>query len=223
VQDLQRVVDVHELQPGVAAEHGRDHRLREIAGERGLGGGAEEGREPQHGGRDLGPPTPEATHVTLDVEDVAREGAPWDGPGLGVLGEDRGVAERRAVGRGGRAHDQLAQPAGALGGGEQLHRADDVVLFHRRTATTVRIGRAGDREMHHRFGAEVRDGPASGPRVGLDQLDIRQQAREGRGRVERIQADDAVDPGVRGEPGGDPGTEKAADPGDHDDPRRGRG
>jgi hypothetical protein len=87
----------------------------------------------------------------------------------------------------------------------------------------VRIGRAGDRKVHDRLGAELGNGAAGGTGVGSDQLDVRQQAREGRWRVERIQADDPVDTGIRGEPGSNPGTEETADPGDHNDPRRGRG
>ena len=104
-----------------------------------------------------------------------------------------------------------------LGGGEQLHRADDVLLFHRRPAAVLRVGRAGHREVHDRLGAEVGDGAGRGARVGPDQLDVRQQTREGRRRVVRIQADDAFDPGVGGQPGGHPGAEEAADPGDDDD------
>ena len=74
VQDLQRVVDVHELQPRVAA---RARSARPAGRSTGSAWcrrvGADERREPQHGGGHVGPAAAEAAHVPLDVEDVAGE------------------------------------------------------------------------------------------------------------------------------------------------------
>nr|BFE67610.1 hypothetical protein GCM10020092_009110 [Actinoplanes digitatis] len=77
--------------------------------------------------------------------------------------------------------------------------------------------------MHDHLGAQLGEDTGRGARVGLDQLDVRQQARQGRRRFVRIQADDTFDARVRGKPGRNAGTEESTYPGDHDDPRRGRG
>src|SRR4029453_50828 len=50
-------------------------------------------------GADLGTAAPEAADVALDGEDVAGERAAWHGAGLGVLGEDGRILERRAARR----------------------------------------------------------------------------------------------------------------------------
>jgi hypothetical protein len=220
VQDLQRVLDMDELQPGVPAEHGGDHRLGEVAGQRRLGGRAEHGGEAQDGRRDLGSAAAESPDVSLDVEDVAGERATRHGARLGVLGEDRRVAERGAVRGGGRAHHQLAQPGRTLGGRQHLHGADDVLLFHRRTAAMFGVGHAGHGQVHDRFGAEVGDGLGGRTRVGPDPLDPVEQALEACRRVVRIQTDDAVDARIRGETCGHPSAEISADSGDHDNAGR---
>jgi hypothetical protein len=71
--------------------------------------------------------------------------------------------------------------------------------------------------MHDRLGAEVGEGAGRGTSIGPDQLDVRQQAREGRRRIMRIQADDAFDARLGSQSGGHPGAQETADPGDDDD------
>ena len=113
-----------------------------------------------------------------------------------------------------------------LAGGEQLHRADDVVFFHRRPATGVRIGRRRHREVHD-GGNALTDQDLCwrrGTDVGLHHLDpAGQQSRDlGRRRI-AIDADDPLDPGVSGEPRRHGRTEIPSDAGDQDDARHLRG
>ncbi len=84
----------------------------------------------------------------------------------------------------------------------------------------MRIGRAGHGHVHDRLGAEVGDGAGGRAGIGPDQLDVVQQAQQGRRGLVRIQADDAFDSRVGGETRGHPGAEKSADSGDHDDSGR---
>ena len=139
VQHLERVVDVHELQSRVAAEHGRQRGLGEVPGQGGVRVLPDERGEPQRRGRHVRPAAAESAQVALDVEDVPGETAARHLARFGRLGEDRRIAEDRAVGRRGRAHHDLLQPRHLLAGREQLHRADDVLLFHHRAAAGVLV------------------------------------------------------------------------------------
>src|SRR3712207_7207616 len=44
----------------------------------------------------------------------------------------------------------------SLAGGQQLHRADDVLFLHRRPPAVLRVGGAGHGEVHDGLGAEDR-------------------------------------------------------------------
>jgi hypothetical protein len=98
--DLQCVIDVHELQSRVAAEDGGHDPLSKIAQELCLRGRSGERGEPQHRAGHVRPPTLESAHVSLDVEDVAAVAAARHIFGPGVLGEDSGVTERGTIGGG---------------------------------------------------------------------------------------------------------------------------
>jgi hypothetical protein len=139
-QHLECVVHVDELQPRVAPEHGRHHGQCEVAGQRGVSVGADERREPQHRGQYVGPATAEAAHVPLDLDDVLGESASGHERRRRGLGEDGGVAKRRAVRGGRRPHHQFAQPRRRLTGREELHRTDDVVFLHRLTTSASGAG-----------------------------------------------------------------------------------
>ena len=67
------VVGVHELQPRVEAELGRDHRQRQVADQRGVEAGADLGLVAQHAAGDLGVAAGEVVEVALELGDVALE------------------------------------------------------------------------------------------------------------------------------------------------------
>ena len=84
-----RVVLVHELQPGVEADHGRHDGQAEVVGERGADAGADDVREPQQHHVDVGPAAGEPAHVPLDLDGVLAPAAAGEHLGAGVLGEHR--------------------------------------------------------------------------------------------------------------------------------------
>ena len=139
---------VHQLQPGVPAEHHRhDRRQREIPGQRGDHGRPDDVREPGHGDPDVRPATAETADVGLDVDGVPGRAGRRHGPRRTLLGEDRRIAGRRAVDGGGGAHDQVAHALRALAGGQQLHGAKDVHLLGH-AAGRRRRRRRRRRRMH---------------------------------------------------------------------------
>ena len=226
VQDLERVVDVDELQPRVPAEHGRDDRRAEVAGERRVGVPADQRREPQYRRGHLRPAPAEPAHVPLDVQHVAREAAARDLPWLGVLGEHGRVAERRPV-RGGRGpyHD-LPQVRRALAGGQELHRADDVLLLHRRPATGLGTGAGGDVQVHDRLDPAPGDDPGRLTGADVSALELDGVTEDGgllAGRLPVVQADHPFDPGIGGQPRGDLRAQVPGDTGDQHHPWRGGG
>ncbi len=112
----------------------------------------------------------------------------------------------------------LLQPGRLLGGGEQLHRADDVLVLHRRPAAL--FGGADQGQVHERVGVEAGQQGHGGVETGADVFDAVEHRRQLRRRVGRVEADDPVDAGLGGEAGGDLRPEVAADAGDNNDPRR---
>jgi hypothetical protein len=222
VHDLERVVEVDELEARVAAEHGGHDGTGEVAGERGVGGGADERREPQDRGGHVGPAAAEPAHVALDVEDVAGESAARHLTRLGLFGEDGRVAEGRPVRGGGGTHDQLAQPRRLLARGEQLHGADDVGLLHGRTPAVPRVGRGHERHMGDGVGVQVGDDSGDGTGVRTHLFDTVEERGDLGGRLVDVEPDDAPDAAVGREPGGHVRAEVAADPGDHHGGRVGR-
>ena len=69
-QHLHAVVLVQELHPRVEAEHGRDDRQREVAGQRGVDARPDEVGEPQQRDVDVGPAAAEPADVALDLDRV---------------------------------------------------------------------------------------------------------------------------------------------------------
>ena len=169
--------------------------------------GADERGEAQHGGGDVGAAAAETADVPLDVEDVAAETAARHLARLGLLGEDRRVAEGDPVGGGGGADHELAQPGRLLAGGEQLHGADDVLVLHRRPAALLRVGCGDQGEVHHRVDVEVGEQGhrAVSRSTRIRSTPVEQVAASSAAGAARVDADDPLDAGVGGEPGGDVG------------------
>ncbi len=196
-QHLDDVVLVDELQPGVVAEHGRQHRQREVRGERAVRGRAQDVGEPEHAHGDVRAAPREAAHIALDLDGVLGEAATGQRLGRGRLGEDRRIAGRRTVDVRTGLHDQPPDAGGLLAGAQQLHGPDDVGLLQRRPAGAAQR-RPGDVEVDDRVGARLGEHPRDGglPDVRLDEVGAAQVVL-GRNRVH---ADDPVHLGVPQDP-----------------------
>jgi len=109
-----------------------------------------------------------------------------------------------------------------LRGGEQLHRADDVLVLHGRAAPVLRVGGTDQGQVHHGINVKVGEEATDRTRIRPDPLDPVEQVGELATRLRWVDSDDPPDPRVGGEPRGDVGTEVATDAG-HDDNPRGTG
>ncbi len=108
----------------------------------------------------------------------------------------------------------MAHGPGLLAGGQELHRADDVELLHRRTPTGG-ARRRDDAHVHHGVDVLPRDhlrddGVAD---VGAHEAHV----TEVLARWHHVDADDALDVVVGGERARKPSTEVRRDPGHQDD------
>ena len=210
----EQVVLVEELEPGVEAEHGGDHRQPEVGHDRRVDQRPDHVRRAQHGHGHVGAPPGEAPHVGLDLRDVLGVAGARLPLRPHVLGEHRRVAVGGAVERGARLHDQVPQRRRLLAGSEELHRADDVLLLHRRPAAGV--AGAGD-HAHVDDGVDVLAGDHLGDHrvadVGPDEGDGADVATRG----QYVDPHHVVDVGQRSELARHPSPEVHGDPGDQDD------
>ncbi len=192
-QHLEAVVLVDELQARVVAQDRRDDRHREQADERRVDPRADEVGEPEHGDVDVRPAAAEPADVRLDLDRVLGEPGARRRLRLRPLGEQGRVAGRGAVHRRRRLHDEPAQAGRLLARGEQLHRADDVELFHGRPAARARGG-GRDAHVDDRVDLRRRDhlGDDRVADVGADEL----RAAEVGARRDDVDADHSVDAGL---------------------------
>ena len=144
--------------------------------------------------------------------------SPWrsrergQGLRLEVLGEHRRVVRGGAVDRGRRLHDELAHARRLLARREQLHRADDVDLFHRRPAAGAeRASRCTAMCTTVSTSARVMTLPMTGLRMSARTNSASPRSLLGRHDVD---ADDPGDVGVGLQQLGEPAAEVARHPGD---------
>ena len=125
---------------------------------------------------------PEVADLALGLDDVALDRrARRIGTGH-VLGEERGIVLLGAVEAGAGVEDQLAHGRdGTRAGGEDVHRADDVVLVRQPRARHDRVD--DQSRVDHRVDRRRVDDPADqGVAVGdLDELGAQSRASFGGG------------------------------------------
>lgn len=215
------VVLVHELEPGVVAEDGRQHGQREVLAERGVRAGADDVGEAQDRHRDVRAAPGEAADVALDLRRVLGEAAAGRVLRLDPLGEHRRVAGRGAVDAGGRLHHQPAHPGRLLAGAEQLHGADDVGLLHRGAVGGAQAGGA-DAEVDHGVDPVLGDHPGDRRAAQVELVEAVLGGRSLRlldrqpGRL-HVHADHQVHTRTTADLGGEAGTEMACHAGDEHD------
>ena len=196
---FEAVVFVHELQPCIEAEHGRDHRKAVIGGLRSAHDRADEVREAQGGDAHLRAPAREAAYIALDLDGILRPSGGRRVTRLGLLSEHRGILRTASVHRRGRLHDEGVNAGSLLAGGKQLHGADDVDFLHRRSTAGLPRGRQ-DTHVHHGVDSGLAQdlGDHGAADIGAHEVDGVQR----HSRCYDIDADDPIDTGVRGEEGG---------------------
>ena len=192
-EDLDRVLFVEQLDPRIESERGRHHRQREVARERRVDLRPDEVGEPQDREADVRPAAAEAARVVLDLPRVFRVPRPRVRARTDVFGEDRRIRWIAAVHRRRRLHDDLTQLLRLLARGEQLHRPDDVDLFHLR---------APARTSRRRDNGGVHDGIDFGRLKHLDDQRVPDvcahelRARELHARRLEVDAEDLTDVGI---------------------------
>ena len=158
----------------------------------------------------------EGADEPLELADVALEaGAQREAVGV-VLGEERRRGRLRAVDGRRAAHDDRAQGRQAAADRQQLQRADDVDVVERR-ARAAGLGELDDVVVDDGVdrGRAHRGGQLGAAQVGRDHVDALGERGVDRARVD---ADDALDAGVGGEPAREPRAERVGHAGDQDAP-----
>ena len=187
------VVLVHELEPGVEAEHRRHHRQVQQPGERGLDLGPDHVGEPHQGHVDVRVVLGEVADVALDRLQAAFERCPRRPGARGVLAEPHRVLRGTAVDHRGGLHDHVAhRRRRRRRRGEQVHRADHVDLVHRPPRHLCRVD--------HQEGVDDRvdlGGPHDPRQDGVVRVDPHVLgAFQLDGGLGRVQPDDDLDVGV---------------------------
>ena len=205
---------VEELHARVEAEHRGDDGQTEVRRHRADDVGADDVGQPQHGHAHVGPAPGEPAHVALDLGGVLAETRARRAARPHVLGEHRRVAAAGAVDRRGRLHDEVLDRGRLLARGEQLHRADDVELFHGAAAAGAAGG--GD-DAHVDDGVDVLLGDHLGDHRGADVGPDERHRADVTARGYDVDADHPVDAVGGRQDAREPPPEVSGDPGDEYD------
>ena len=125
------IILVDELQSCVVAQDGRHHGEGEVLGHGRLDARANDIGKSQDGHGYIRAATCEPSDVALNLDRVLGPSGRRRVLRRHVFGEERRITGACSINRRGRLHDDASHRWGLLARGEQLHRPDDVDLFHR--------------------------------------------------------------------------------------------